>query len=526
MGIGIGVGGGLSLLRSGGAGVPGQLRGRLTGRGELTGALTQVHVMAGALAGAGVLAAQPTQRHRLAGSLSGAGVLAGAATTGFSSPLSFGDDLTVWFDASDDAVLFEEHTGASATTPSSEDGVVKTWLDKSGNGRHAVTDSGDSGYTKRAGGWIENVGGEHIFQAPAAIAPGNGDLTIVAGYEMTANGFWPGVLWPDGGTAGIGLLHYNTQRKPYGWIVGGTAGTLNLNDLVASLPALTVGAKTVVTLEWNSTGRLSIRRDGVQVGVLTNAGGTFGTPSAYELLGITGFTTPIKMAQFMVVKTLLNSAERADAEAYVADKMGVSLTPTAFGALALGDSTVAAYAGGDEILSFITSSWTKVDVADPGDTVAGQKTAFLASAYKDTAKWAVIQIGHNDVDPAASAGTVIAGIQDLVDTVRLYVPADCKVLVAKMTPARQRYIDLHGATDGATVYAQWQDVNEAIAGAGASPITGVDGRVTSHADDLNDGSGNLDAAYDTGDSIHVNNTGRAIVAAAWETALTAAGATI
>jgi hypothetical protein len=64
-----------------------------------------------------------------AGSLGGAGF----------SPISLNPYL--WLDPSDLTTLFQERTGASATTPSVVDGVVGTILDKSGNARHLVAPS-------------------------------------------------------------------------------------------------------------------------------------------------------------------------------------------------------------------------------------------------------------------------------------------------------------------------------------------------------------------------------------------------
>jgi lysophospholipase L1-like esterase len=179
----------------------------------------------------------------------------------------------------------------------------------------------------------------------------------------------------------------------------------------------------------------------------------------------------------------------------------------------LGDSTVADYSGQNNVLEYTDTELTEVALADPGDTIANQKTVWQ-SADRDEACVVIIQVGHNDLSAAKATSTIISDLQDLVDTVAADVP-DAKILIATMTPAKQRYIDLYGATDGATVYQQWLDVNESIRGNGVSPITGVDGRVSSHTDSLNDGSGNLDAAYDTGDGIHPNADGRAINGSAY-----------
>jgi lysophospholipase L1-like esterase len=191
--------------------------------------------------------------------------------------------------------------------------------------------------------------------------------------------------------------------------------------------------------------------------------------------------------------------------------------------IALGDSTVAAYAGGDAVMSFITTSINKESMAVPGQTIAQQTAVYAASSYGYNSKWSVIQVGLNDLDPAEAASVAIARLQSLVDAVRARSPASAKVLIAKMTPCRARLITVYGGVNGPIAYQKWLDMNEAITGGGATPITNVDARISAHEPLLNDGSGNLAAPYDTGDNIHENNAGRIIIAQAWTDALTTLG---
>ena len=198
-------------------------------------------------------------------------------------------------------------------------------------------------------------------------------------------------------------------------------------------------------------------------------------------------------------------------------------------AYAIGDSNVAAYLGQSAILDFITSSYTKITAAIPSQTIAQQHATWISlqKTFSGTVRWAVIQVGLNDLDPAEpSAAPALARLQLLVNEVKYDAGYSNPVLVAKMTPCRARLISLFGATQGAIAYQKWLDMNDGIAGLGANAITGVDGRVTAHEALLNDGSGNLDKGYDTGDGIHTTNAARAINAQAWEDALTALGVTI
>ena len=132
----------------------------------------------------------------------------------------------------------------------------------------------------------------------------------------------------------------------------------------------------------------------------------------------------------------------------------------------------------------------------------------------------VIQVGLNDVNPAEAASVAIARLQDLVDTVNADVSVP--VLIAKMTPCRQRLIALWGAVDGLVAQQKWADMNLAIAGEGPTPITGVDGRIVAHVDYMGE-DGDLYSLFDTGDKIHPNDIGRQINADHYRLALRAAG---
>lgn len=193
----------------------------------------------------------------------------------------------------------------------------------------------------------------------------------------------------------------------------------------------------------------------------------------------------------------------------------------------IGDSTVKDYLGGAALNTLIDSARTEVMVAIPNDTIADQKADWQALTKRaKNIGWVTVQVGLNDLDPAEDAPTAIARLQDLVDTIR----ADCgqysKILICGLTPCRSRLITIYGATNGPIAYQKWLDMNEAIAGGGSNPITGVDGRVTSHVAAMGDGSDNLHPDYDTGDGIHPNTAGRTINAAAYETAIAALGITV
>ena len=177
----------------------------------------------------------------------------------------------------------------------------------------------------------------------------------------------------------------------------------------------------------------------------------------------------------------------------------------------LGDSTIVGYAGQSAVTEFIFSSHVASNLAIPGNTIAQQKTAWQsANVNAQNSAYVVVQVGLNDLSPAEAASTAIARLQDLINTIRGTVGPSVPIFISKMIPCRQRLIDIYGATNGPIAQQKWVDMNEAIAGYGPAPVTGVDGRIVSHVPLMSDANGNLLAIYDTGDGIHPNNAGRIV----------------
>lgn len=188
----------------------------------------------------------------------------------------------------------------------------------------------------------------------------------------------------------------------------------------------------------------------------------------------------------------------------------------------LGDSTIAAHLSQSSVMGFIDSGKTEIDLSVPGDTINEQLADWNAlTVVPEDVGWVIVQVGLNDMYPAEAASVAIARLQNLVDTIRSDV-GSAPIIISQMTPARERYIDVYGGTNGPIAHQKWLDMNEAIAGGGATPITGVDARVTAHVPLMNDGAGNLLPLYDMGDHIHEDNLGRQVIARAWENAIVAA----
>jgi hypothetical protein len=231
-----------------------------------------------------------------------------------------------------------------------------------------------------------------------------------------------------------------------------------------------------------------------------------------------------EVGRVLMVNRLLDSTEYANAVDWV--KQGY-----VYGA-AIGDSTIAVnessvgLALARSVPSFVGGlvSPRATAVCRAGDKIADQKTLWTAIADKTALEVVFIQVGLNDIntfiDVSKTTAQIIADLQDLVDTVNADKPTGCKTYICGLTPCKV-WIGNSGGRQAAC-YQAWLDINEAIAGNGSSPITGVSGRITSHVAALNDGSGNLLTAYDqNGDGVHPSNEAKFIIAQAWRTQLEA-----
>lgn len=130
-------------------------------------------------------------------------------------------------------------------------------------------------------------------------------------------------------------------------------------------------------------------------------------------------------------------------------------------------------------------------ISHAGDTVANQKTAWLASPMHTRGtilQWIIIQVGINDILAGTSSSTVITSLQDLVTTIAADAP-QATIFMGQMTPCKT-YLD----SQNAAFYARWQAVNTAISN---GTITGIT-PVTSHIAlmESSAGSGVLNTAYE------------------------------
>lgn len=179
----------------------------------------------------------------------------------------------------------------------------------------------------------------------------------------------------------------------------------------------------------------------------------------------------------------------------------------------MGDSTVGDNGVGMPAISTLmdNDSYAITDFAQAGETIALQKARFVwhTDEYLAHIKCMFLQIGLNDY--TMTTPQILAAYQDLVDTVRSKISATGKIVGVTMIPCNRSGDQ------------QWIDLNAAIRGKGASPITGLDAVIDTVATALNDGSNGLAAAYDSGDHLHENADGRQLIADLYDAQLTAFG---
>lgn len=155
-------------------------------------------------------------------------------------------------------------------------------------------------------------------------------------------------------------------------------------------------------------------------------------------------------------------------------------------------------------------------IALAGDRIADQSADWAALAGKAAIEVVIVGIGQNDCkgrvgENTATAADVIADYQALVDDIRADCP-DAYIVLCALTPSG---VWMDGATNPAAAKAARVSLNQAIAGGGATPITGADAYVDSYNTTLDDGSGNLLAVYDLdGTGVHQNHAARFIMATA------------
>ncbi len=210
------------------------------------------------------------------------------------------------------------------------------------------------------------------------------------------------------------------------------------------------------------------------------------------------------------------------------DGSGLVAQPTR--GVCIGNSTVANYRGGAAVASLlftreeIAQGYSCQSLAVPGHTIDQQLERWQDLQQKDRLDWIIVEIGLNDLDPNDPLEATLQRYQRLIDTINRTKPVKAKLIIATMTPLRERLKDIYRGKSNAS-YKKWAAMNDAIMGKGKTPITGVNYRFNEHTLLLSDKKGNLKPEYEIAekDHVHQNTAARLVMASTWRVALARVG---
>jgi hypothetical protein len=246
--------------------------------------------------------------------------------------------LSIWLDGNDSTTILNS---VSPDTPATVGQTVRSWLDKSGNGRHAEQTVGANQPTLASGGFVEfdgtndilmltniasmtrNIGYLATFMAyrPTTIQAGN-----VAAFQFSTNAGMPFVRATAGYATGP-VFRLSARR------LDGDSQ----QQVVASSNVPTAGVKYVQAAIFHyANAAASLRVNGTQVGSSSSfhvAGNTSDTNSQGAAVGgIPNTSTDAFQASnigiqevVVYVGTVLNSGQVNAIERYLARKWGVSI---------------------------------------------------------------------------------------------------------------------------------------------------------------------------------------------------------
>lgn len=431
------------------------------------------------------------------------------------SPVSLfaAGEVGAWFDPSDLSTMFQDAAGTIPVTSVGQ--PVGKILDKSGCGNHATQTSAAARPVLQQ----DSLGIYRLYcDGTKTLATANinlsayDKLSVWVGSSISAVTGNKGLFTAGASAVNPSAYNYIIANRLTSKLVGSTATSEYASSLKLRANRANInyflydfgGSSPSECIKIKHNGTNAIKTSGP-----TNVAGSsnFGTNKITLGSGIgLNQVGAIYETIFRFSKATPTQEEVTSANKYLATKLGRKML------CVIGDSIVADYLTYYETASNI-EAFSPATLAVPNHNIAQQKAVWQAVPDSDKSAFSavIIQVGINNLNPAATVAEIISGLQDLVSTVK----ATNEVWLSQITPARQRFITIYGATDGAVVYQKWLDVNAAIEGGGSTPITGADRIITSHVALMNDGSGNLAAAYDTGDGIHPNEGGRAVNANAW-----------
>jgi hypothetical protein len=209
------------------------------------------------------------------------------------------------------------------------------------------------------------------------------------------------------------------------------------------------------------------------------------------------------------------------------NKSGDSLTgaPPSMGLL-IGNSITASYGGANGIDYYLLTDsdrligTTVYNQAVPGSGITAQMDIFNNDTNKSKYDWIIVMESFHDWDTTQPSSVLIAKYQTMINTINAAKKPSAALIASTQTPSKDYWIGAYGSTIGTIINDQILDLNTAIMGGGATPITGISFRAYKHTNILDDGAGYLSNIYSgLGDGIHVNNLGKVVIASSYRETL-------
>lgn len=235
----------------------------------------------------------------------------------------------VWFDPTDASTLFQERTGASATTAAGVGDPAGTMLDKSGNGYHLVAPSDGARWTVRSDGGLDFNGSTSCGSTVTTVdLTGTDEVTIIRGLRRNAD--TTQVFYETSGnwTANTGSFISTCESG-----IEFTAAARGSGTALASYRAAYQGSAApelavLTTLHTISGDSTILKVNGVQADEATGdkGSGNFGNYTLFVgARNDASFFANMDLYGLIIVPRLLTAQEIADVEAWMAARSGVTL---------------------------------------------------------------------------------------------------------------------------------------------------------------------------------------------------------
>ena len=242
--------------------------------------------------------------------------------------------LALWLDASDSSTLFQNSDGTVPATATSD--PVGAWLDKSGNGRHAVQATAGSRPTISA----TTQGGRKALafasQSQTVVSPVT-FAQYIADATTSPKMVFAWVARPEGSVVGITFgspTHPNSASRVFYSSDFGAAGShiVDFGSVSGARLAGTVGDEANnaghVYSAFRDGAVVAIRRDGVEILRKTNATGVYtDTTGTLAINTAGGGSSTASWMEFMAYAASMPAANITRLERYLAAKWGIALAP-------------------------------------------------------------------------------------------------------------------------------------------------------------------------------------------------------